>query len=165
MAALVAVVAAAILWRPLRLGAVLLAGAVIPMVAQAISALVELGETPSPTEFGISPAQAAQAGLTIRSGVTLAFWIYCAFVVLLVAACVRMLTTGRPAGPAATAPALAATAPDPTAPDPTAPDPTAPDPTAPDPTAPDPSAPDPTAPDPTAPDPTAPDATPPAVRA
>ena len=40
MVALVAVVVAAALWRPVRLGAALLAGAIIPMAAQAISALV-----------------------------------------------------------------------------------------------------------------------------
>jgi hypothetical protein len=95
MVALVAVVAAAILWRPTRLGAVLLAGAIIPMAAQAVSALVLLGEAPSPAQFGISPAQAAQAGLTIRSGVTPAFWIYCAFVVVLAVACALMLIPRR----------------------------------------------------------------------
>jgi hypothetical protein len=95
MAALVAVVAAAILWRPVRLGAVLLAGAMIPMAAQAVSALVMLGEAPSPAQFGISPAQAAQAGLTISSGVTPAFWIFCAFVVALAVTCAQMLIPGR----------------------------------------------------------------------
>ena len=95
MVALVAVVAAAILWRPTRLGAVLLAGAIIPMAAQAVSALVLLGEAPSPAQFGISPAQAAQAGLTISSGVTPAFWIYCAFVVVLAVACALMLIPRR----------------------------------------------------------------------
>ena len=42
MVALVGVVIIAALWRPVRLGAVLLAGAAIPMVAQAISALVQV---------------------------------------------------------------------------------------------------------------------------
>ena len=85
MVALVAVVAAAALWRPVRLGAALLAGAVIPLVAQAISALVQLGEAVSPLLFGFSPIRAAQLGLTISSGVTPAFWIYCAFVAALIA--------------------------------------------------------------------------------
>jgi hypothetical protein len=93
LVALVAVVVAAALWRPVRLGAALLAGAVIPMAAQAISALVQLGEGTSPAQLGISPAQAAQVGLTISSGVTLEFWIYCAFVVALaVLTCARLLT-------------------------------------------------------------------------
>jgi hypothetical protein len=99
MVALVAVVAAAALWRPARLGAVLLGGAIIPMAAQAISALVQVGEATSPLQFGISPAQATQAGLTISSGVTPAFWIYCAFLIALILACARMLIPPRPAVP------------------------------------------------------------------
>ncbi len=95
MIALVAVVAAAVAWRPIRLGAVLMAGAIIPMAAQAVSALVQLGETTSPLQFGISPAQAAQAGLTISSGVTPVFWVYCAFVVALIVVCVGRLIPPR----------------------------------------------------------------------
>ena len=68
MVVLVAVVVMAALWRPIRYGAALLAGAIIPMVAQAISALIAVGETTSPTLFGISPAQASAAGLTISNG-------------------------------------------------------------------------------------------------
>jgi hypothetical protein len=100
MVALVVVVVAAVLWRPIRLGAALLAGAVIPMAAQVISALVQVGEPTSPAQFGISPAQAAQAGLTISSGVTPAFWIYCAFVAALVMMCASMLIPPRPFRPA-----------------------------------------------------------------
>ncbi|HTS96723.1 MAG TPA: hypothetical protein VMI33_08875 [Streptosporangiaceae bacterium] len=91
MVALVAVVAAAALWRPIRLGAALLAGAIIPMAGQAISALIGVGEGTSPTQFGVSPAQAAQIGLTINTGVTAAFWIYCAFLVALIASFAWML--------------------------------------------------------------------------
>ena len=98
MVALVAVVAAAALWRPVRLGAALLAGAIIPMVAQAISALVQVGEAVSPTQFGFSPAQAAASGLTISSGLTSAFWIYCAFLVALIASFAWMLIPPHPAG-------------------------------------------------------------------
>jgi hypothetical protein len=83
MITLVVVVAIAALWRPARLGAVLLAGAAIPMAAQAISALVQVSQPVSAASFGISPAQAARLGLTISAGVTPAFWIYCAFVVAL----------------------------------------------------------------------------------
>ena len=100
MIALVVVVVTAVLWRPIRLGAALLAGAVIPMAAQVISALVQIGEPASSAQFGISPAQAAQAGLTISSGVTPAFWIYCAFVVALVMMCAWMLIPPRPIRPA-----------------------------------------------------------------
>ena len=59
MVTLVVVVALAALWRPVRLGAVLLAGAAIPMAAQAISALVQVSEPVSAADFGVSPAQAA----------------------------------------------------------------------------------------------------------
>jgi hypothetical protein len=84
MVALVAVVVAAALWRPVVYGAALLAGAVIPMAAQA-----------------------AQAGLTISSGVTAAFWIYSGFVVVLAAMCALMLARSRraPAAPASSRPA------------------------------------------------------------
>jgi hypothetical protein len=93
MVALAAVVIVAALWRPVRHGAVLLAGAVIPMAAQAISALVQAGGSPSPTQFGISPAQASQIGLTISSGLTPAFWIYCGFLVALAVSCAWMFFT------------------------------------------------------------------------
>ncbi len=96
MVTLVAVVIAAALWRPVRLGALLLAGAAIPMAAQAISALVQVSEPVSATSFGISPAQAAQAGLRISAGLTPAFWIYCAFVVALLMAGAWMAMPQRP---------------------------------------------------------------------
>jgi len=104
MVALVAVAVVAALWRPVGHGAALLAGAIIPMAAQAISALVLLGQPAAPAQFGISPAQAAQLGLTISSGLTAAFWIYCAFVVALAVIWVRMLLTPRPAMMNAAAP-------------------------------------------------------------
>jgi hypothetical protein len=59
MVALVAAAAAAALWQPARLGAAVLAGALIPMVAQAISALIQVSQGVSPTQFGISPSRAA----------------------------------------------------------------------------------------------------------
>jgi hypothetical protein len=101
MVALVAVVVAAALWRPMRHGAVLLAGAIIPMAAQAISAIIQASEPASPAQFGISSAQASQLGLTISSGLTPAFWIYCAFVGALIISCAWMLLTPQAAGPAA----------------------------------------------------------------
>jgi hypothetical protein len=105
MVALVLVTVAATLWRPLRLGAVLLAGAVIPMVAQAISALAQLGEAVSPTQFGISSAEANQLGLTISQGLTPVFWFYCIFVVILALICGWLFIAPRRTRPAvATAP-------------------------------------------------------------
>ena len=99
MAGLIAVVAAAAVWRPVRLGAALLAGAIAAMAAQAISAIAGASEAVSPAQFGISPAQAAQAGLTISSGLTPSFWIYCVFIVALMASCAWMLLTPAPAAP------------------------------------------------------------------
>jgi hypothetical protein len=97
MVLLVAVVATAALWRPIRFGAALLAGAIIPMVAQAISAFIQVSGTTSPSMFGVSPSEAAAAGLTIDSGLTAAFWIYCAFVVAMIASCAWMVMTPRTA--------------------------------------------------------------------
>jgi hypothetical protein len=90
MIALVAVVAAAALWRPVRLGAALLAGAIIPMAAQAISALIQVSEPTSPTQFA-TQQQVTLTGLTVSSGLTAAFWIYCAFLVALIASFAWML--------------------------------------------------------------------------
>ncbi len=109
MVALAAVVIAAAIWRPVWQGAVLLAGAAIPMVAQAISALVQVSEPATPAQFGFSPAQADRLGLTISSGLTPAFWVYCAFVLALVVSCAWLLlapreVTGLPTGPHAGAP-------------------------------------------------------------
>jgi hypothetical protein len=99
MAALVIVIIAAGAWRPVRQGAFLLAGALVPMVAQAISAIVQVGTTASPLQFGITPAQAARAGLTISSGLTAAFWVYCAFVVALVLTSALMFAAPAPTPP------------------------------------------------------------------
>ena len=103
MVTLVAVVAAAALWRPVRLGTALLAGAAIPLVAQAVSALVQVGEGATPQQFGISSAEASQIGLTIDSGLTPVFWVYCAFVAAMIAAGAWMLAASRakPAQPQA----------------------------------------------------------------
>ena len=104
MLALAAVVVVAALWRPVRHGAVLLAGAVIAMAAQAISALVQAGGGASPAQFGISSAEASRIGLTISSGLTPAFWIYCGFLVAVAVSCAWMLFTPHPAsgpGPSA----------------------------------------------------------------
>jgi len=99
MVLLAAAVATAALWRPIRFGAALLAGAIIPMAAQAISAFIQVSGTTSPSMFGISPAEAAAAGLTIGSGLTAAFWIYCAFVVAMIASCAWMVMTPHSAVP------------------------------------------------------------------
>ncbi len=86
MAAIAAIAALAAVWRPGRAGAALLAGGVVPLVAQAASAVLQIRQPATPGQFGISPGQAARLGLTIGSGLTLAFWVYCAFVLALVLA-------------------------------------------------------------------------------
>ena len=93
MVLLVAVLAVAALWRPVRLGAALALGAIIPMVAQAISAIVQIAEPTSPLQFGITQAQASAVGLTITNGLTAMFWVYCAFLGTLVLLCAWMLLT------------------------------------------------------------------------
>lgn len=93
MVALIAVAVAAALWRPARNGAVLLAGAIVPMVAEGISALIQVSGPTSPAQFGISQAEASALGLTINAGVTPIFWVYCVFVISLVISCAWMLTT------------------------------------------------------------------------
>jgi hypothetical protein len=111
MVTLVAAAAAAALWRPARLGAAILAGALIPMAAQAISALIQVSQGISPAQFGISAGRAAQLGLTITSGLTPAFWTYFALVIGLAGMCAWMLIPARPqrqhVTSAATAPAAA----------------------------------------------------------
>ena len=115
MIALVAVLAVAAMLRPVRHGAVLLAGAALPMVAQAISAIIQLVEPTSPAQFGISPAQAALSGLTVKSGATVPFWVYCILIFVLVLIAARMLLPRRPASLAATAPVWPASGPAPLA--------------------------------------------------
>lgn len=79
MAAFVAVFVVAAMWRPIRLGAALAAGAAIPFIAQAISAIVQVQTKATPGQFGISQSQASAIGLTIHSGLTPMFWVFCAF--------------------------------------------------------------------------------------
>ena len=93
MAVLVTVVVVAALWQPIKLGAAMLAGAMVPLLAQAVSAVLQIQTPASPAQFGISSSQAQQAGLTISSGLTPAFWIYCAFVLALGLIAARMLTS------------------------------------------------------------------------
>lgn len=111
MLAVVAVAVLAALWRPAWQGAALLAGAIVPLAAQAISALIQVSQPATPSMFGISQAQASAAGLTISSGVTPIFWVYCVFVISLVISCAWMLTAPQypampvPAQPPAPGPA------------------------------------------------------------
>lgn len=96
--ALLAIALLAALWRPARLGGTLLAGAIVAMGAQAISALIQVSQPTSPTLFGISAAQAQANGLTVSSGVTSIFWVFVVFVIALAISCAWLLTApGNPA--------------------------------------------------------------------
>ena len=100
MAAVVVVAVLAALWRPARQGALLLAGAIIPLAAQAVSAVIQVSQ-PAYGFFGLTQAQAAQEGVTISSGVTPVFWVYCVFVISLLVSCAWLLTApGQPPVPA-----------------------------------------------------------------
>jgi hypothetical protein len=78
----------------------------VPLAAQAISALIQASEPATPAMFGISQSQAA--GLTISSGLTPIFWVYCVFVISLLISCAWMLTAPQyqamPAAPLHPAP-------------------------------------------------------------
>ena len=99
MAALVAAIIVAALWRPIRLGAALAAGAIVPMVAEVISAIVQIRQPTSPLQFGLSQAQASQVGLRISAGLTPMFWVFCAFVATMILLCVWMLLAYGSAAP------------------------------------------------------------------
>jgi hypothetical protein len=103
MIAVIGIAALAALWRPIRHGALLLTGATVALVAQAISALIGVSGTTTPEQLGISQAQVAANGLSVSaSGVTPIFWVYCVFVISLVVSIAWMLTA--PAHPAMPAP-------------------------------------------------------------
>ncbi|MGH3246241.1 MAG: hypothetical protein ACRDOI_08525, partial [Trebonia sp.] len=100
MAAIVVVATLAALWRPARQGALLLAGAIVPLVGDAVSALIQAGQPASPGQFGISSAQASALGLTISSGLTGIFWVYFVFVIALLVSCAWLFTEpGHPVMP------------------------------------------------------------------
>ena len=113
MVAVFAVVALAAFWRPIRLGAALVGGVIVAMLAQMISAFIQVTEPVSSTLFGVSAGQAAGLGLTIHAGLTAIFWVFCAFVAILILLCGWMIISpdtavpsgaqwlpgGSPAGP------------------------------------------------------------------
>ena len=100
MVAVVVVATLAALWRPPRQGALLLAGAIVPLAAQAISAIIQAGQAATPAMFGISSAQASAAGLTISSGLTGIFWVYFVFVISLLVSCAWLFAgPGHPVMP------------------------------------------------------------------
>ena len=103
MVAIVVLAALAALWRPPRQGALLLAGAIVPLAAQAASALIQVSQPVTPALFGISAAQAQAAGLSISAGVTAIYWVFFVFVISLLVSCAWLFTEpGHQAMPAFT---------------------------------------------------------------
>lgn len=103
MVAIVVIAALAALWRPPRQGALLLAGAIVPLAAQAASALIQVSQPVTPALFGISAAQAQAAGLSISAGVTAIYWVFFVFVISLLVSCAWLFTEpGHQAMPAFT---------------------------------------------------------------
>jgi hypothetical protein len=92
MLAVVGVAALAALWRPARQGALLLAGAIVPLAAEVPAAMIQAGQQATPAMFGISSSQAAAAGLTISSGLTAIFWVFLVFVISLIVSCAWLFT-------------------------------------------------------------------------
>jgi len=92
MAAIVAVAALAALWRPARHGSLLIAGAIVPLVAEIISAIIQVSQPASPGLFGITSQQASSLGLTISSGLTGIFWVYFVFVISLLVSSLWLFT-------------------------------------------------------------------------
>jgi hypothetical protein len=68
-------------------------------VAQAISAVIQIAQLTSPEQLGVPASQVSGLGLTVDSGLTPIFWVYCAFVGTVILLCVWMLVAHGPAVP------------------------------------------------------------------
>ncbi len=90
--AVIAVAVVAALWRPAKQGAWLLAGAIVPLAAEAVSALIQVGQGATPSMFGISSSEATAVGLRISSGLTGMFWVFFVFVISLIVSCAWLFT-------------------------------------------------------------------------
>jgi uncharacterized membrane protein YagU involved in acid resistance len=99
MVTVVLVVLAAAAWKPVRLGAALLAGAIVPMAAQAISAVIQIGQINPALQFGIPPAQAGRLGITATAGLTPAFWVFSAFVAAMILTAALLSSAPAPPPP------------------------------------------------------------------
>jgi len=99
MVTVVLVVVAAAAWKPIRLGAALLAGVIVAMAAQAISAVIQIVQITPSLQFGVPPAQAGRLGVTFSAGLTPAFWIYTAFMAALILTAALMVSSPAPPPP------------------------------------------------------------------
>jgi hypothetical protein len=104
MIGIVAAVTIAAFWRPARMGWALIGGVLIAVAAQIASALVQLSQVTTAGQLGLSSAQAAQLGISTsehaQTSLTLAFWLYCLFALILFSAC-AWLALGREPSPVA----------------------------------------------------------------
>jgi hypothetical protein len=87
MAAVILVPVAAGLWRNARIGAALLAGLMVPVVAQGISAVIETHDQTATYASSLK----SSGDVFISYGLTPSFWLYCLFGVALVVSCAWML--------------------------------------------------------------------------
>lgn len=101
MVGIVAGVLVALLVRHVRVGAALLAGVVLGLTGQIVSALVQWRAPVPASQFGLNPVSAAAAGFHVGSGFTGFFYGFCACVAVLAVAGVARATA-----PARSAPAL-----------------------------------------------------------
>jgi hypothetical protein len=99
MVSVVLVVLLAASWKPVRLGAALLVGAIVPMAAQAVSAVIQIAQITPSLQFGVPPAQAGRLGVTFSAGLTPAFWVFSAFVAALILTAVLLVSAPAPPPP------------------------------------------------------------------
>jgi hypothetical protein len=99
MVTVVLVVVAAAAWKPIRLGAALLAGVIVAMAAQAISAVIQIVQITPSLQFGVPPAQAGRLGVTFSAGLTPAFWVFSAFVAALILTAALLVSAPAPPPP------------------------------------------------------------------
>lgn len=89
---IVAMAAAAVLWRPARFGAVFLAGAVLFLVTSGIEGIGDVAEALPRAYFGIPAA----ARMTISVAGTLWLWAFCGFTALLIVVYGWLFIRSRP---------------------------------------------------------------------
>lgn len=82
MAAMAVLLFGSTLLRSIRVGAALFAGALLPLVAQIVSAVLQ--PAPPLTAFGVTPQIAAQEQMRLDAGYTSWFYLFCMSIALLI---------------------------------------------------------------------------------
>jgi hypothetical protein len=100
MTVIVALAAAAALWRPARFGTVLLTGAVLFLANQAIAGISAVIEVPPPSYFGMTAA----FRMRISVAGTPWLWAFCGFMAALIVLYEWLFIRSRPGPPQAAAP-------------------------------------------------------------